>query len=434
MDRYSTDTPIYALSTAPFKSALAVIRTSGDGSVKLLSEGFSRKEKLLGAKNATLVHGNLVDSDGIVDEVVLAVYRDGHGYTGEEAVEISCHGSMVGIRRICRLLEKLGFRKALGGEFTFRAFMHGRMDLTEAEAVGELIDSKGEKAQKKAIERLEGTLRKKIDFLKKRILDILASIEVQLDYAEDEIPEEWEFPEEEVGKIMGGLSVLISSYASSKISREGAKVVLAGSPNAGKSSLFNLILKENRSIVSAIPGTTRDYIEAGCEICGIPITLCDTAGLREGHDEIESEGIKRSLGQMDDADLVVRLVPPGEEYDGDDEKVIPVYSKCDEKRREGFLSISSVTGEGIGALLEEIGKRLLSADVGSDVSIDSSRQRDCLAECLDALSSAKEHKGESLDVVALYFQSALTSLGMVTGEVTQDDLLETLFSSFCVGK
>ena len=440
MTSYNVDEPIYALATAYAPSALAVIRLSGRNTIEMLSHAFSSSSRLKKAASKTLVHGYILDEGDVrIDEVVLAVYREGSGYTGEEAAEISCHGSLVVLRRLFSRLEQLGFKRAEKGEFTFRAFMHGRMDLTQAEAVEEIIRSKSEKSQEKALDRLSGKLRDSLTDIKTRLVDILASLEVQLDYAEDEIIDEWVFPEAEVSSIISSLKALSSTYGASRIYREGAKVVLAGAANAGKSSLFNLLVKEDRAIVSPVPGTTRDFIETWIDLGGIPVRLFDTAGLRSSDDMVESEGIRRSEALMDDADLIIYLVDPDDALlpeDIDSERTLVVYSKRDKRRMADDLSISSVTGEGVSELIGEVKERLmgLSPQEEGGLSIDSERQYSYLLSCIDALESAERSKDAPVDIMAMFFQSALESLGYITGEVTTEDLLDTLFSKFCLGK
>ena len=437
MDAYTTDEPIYALATPYAPSAIAVVRTSGDDAIEMISRAFSGAKRLLAAQNATLVHGRLRDASGSdVDEVVLAVYRKGHGYTGEEAVEINAHGSLRGLDRIFRLLEELGFRKAKKGEFTYRAFMHGRLDLTQAEAVEELISAKSESVQAAALDRLEGSLKKKLQDIRRRLLMMSASLEVQLDYAEDEILEDWVMPTEELDAIISELSRIRATYDASALWREGAKVVLAGETNAGKSSLFNLLTKEERAIVSPVRGTTRDYLEADTMIHGIPVRLYDTAGLRESDDEIEMEGIRRSERLIRDADLVLYLVAPGDSEEVSwDTPTITVRTKSDLSRGEG-LSVSVKSGEGLDELLDEIKRRLTEGrgDFSSSVIIDSERQKDALDRLLSQLEFLVSHGDESYDIIALFFQSALSVLGEITGEVTSEELLDTLFSNFCLGK
>ena len=437
MDAYTTDEPIYALATPYAPSAIAVVRTSGDNAIEMISRAFSGAKRLLSAQNATLVHGRLRDASGSdVDEVVLAVYRKGHGYTGEEAVEINAHGSLRGLDRIFRLLEELGFRKAKKGEFTYRAFMHGRLDLTQAEAVEELISAKSESVQAAALDRLEGSLKKKLQDIRRRLLMMSASLEVQLDYAEDEILEDWVMPTEELDAIISELSRIRATYDASALWREGAKVVLAGETNAGKSSLFNLLTKEERAIVSPVRGTTRDYLEADTMIHGIPVRLYDTAGLRESDDEIEMEGIRRSERLIREADLVLYLVAPGDSEEVSwDTPTITVRTKSDISRGEG-LSVSVKSGEGLDELLDEIKRRLTEGrgDFSSSVIIDSERQKDALDRLLSQLEFLVSHGDESYDIIALFFQSALSVLGEITGEVTSEELLDTLFSNFCLGK
>ena len=437
MDAYTTDEPIYALATPYAPSAIAVVRTSGDNAIEMISRAFSGAKRLLSAQNATLVHGRLRDASGSdVDEVVLAVYRKGHGYTGEEAVEINAHGSLRGLDRIFRLLEELGFRKAKKGEFTYRAFMHGRLDLTQAEAVEELISAKSESVQAAALDRLEGSLKKKLQDIRRRLLMMSASLEVQLDYAEDEILEDWVMPTAELDAIISELSRIRATYDASALWREGAKVVLAGETNAGKSSLFNLLTKEERAIVSPVRGTTRDYLEADTMIHGIPVRLYDTAGLRESDDEIEMEGIRRSERLIREADLVLYLVAPGDSEEVSwDTPTITVRTKSDISRGEG-LSVSVKSGEGLDELLDEIKRRLTEGrgDFSSSVIIDSERQKDALDLLLSQLEFLVSHGDESYDIIALFFQSALSVLGEITGEVTSEELLDTLFSNFCLGK
>ena len=430
MTSYNVDEPIYAPATAYAPSALAVIRLSGKNTIEMLSQAFSSPSRLNKAASKTLVHGYILDEENVrIDEVVLAVYREGSGYTGEEAVEISCHGSLVVLKRLFTRLEQLGFKRAEKGEFTFRAFMHGRMDLTQAEAVEEIIHSKSEISQEKALDRLSGKLRDSLAGIKTRLVDILASLEVQLDYAEDEIIDEWVFPEAEVSSIISSLKALSSTYGASRIYREGAKVVLAGAANAGKSSLFNLLVKEDRAIVSPVPGTTRDFIETWIDLGGIPVRLFDTAGLRSSDDMVESEGIRRSEALMDDADLIIYLVDPDDALlpeDIDSERTLVVYSKRDKRRMADDLSISSVTGEGVSELIGQVKERLmgLSPQEEGGLSIDSERQYSYLLSCIDALESAERCKDAPVDIMAMFFQSALESLGYITGEVTTEDLLD----------
>lgn len=442
MTRYVTDDIIYALATAWAQSALAVIRISGEGCLKALSPCFSRPKALVEAQNATTVHGYIRTEAGEnIDEVVASVWTDGHGYTLEESVELSCHGSLSVIKEILGLLGRLGMRSAEGGEFTFRAFLHGRLDLTQAEAVQELVSSQSKTARALALGRLEGSLKNQIADFKQRLLTITASVEVQLDYAEDEL-DEFVFPREQLETLRKDIAVLADTYQVGRLYREGARIVLAGSTNAGKSSLFNLLLKQERSIVSPVKGTTRDYIEADLSIEGIPIRLYDTAGLREGSDAIESEGIRRTERLMGQADLVIYLVDSTDvsHIPSEDERTIVVYNKSDLVRPpKGRLAISAQTGEGVTTLLSAITERLTGGSHASGddlVVIESERQSRLLTDAGNALerASALVTLDIPLDIIAVELSEALQNLGELTGEVTPSDILETIFSGFCVGK
>ena len=431
MAHYATDDPIYALATPYYPSALAVIRASGDGVLSLLSSIFSSSLK------ARVNHGYIMDGNERVDEVVVIAYEKGHGYTTEEAFEIMCHGSLPIIRRISRILERIGMREAEKGEFTYRAFMHGRIDLTEAEAVEEIVSARTERAGEDALCRLTGSIKREAEKAKDEILDILSSVEVQLNYGEDEIPEEWVFPKERIDSVVERLELIASTYASSRLYSHGASVVLIGHTNAGKSSLFNAILKENRAIVSSEAGTTRDYIETEALIEGIPVRLFDTAGIRDTDGDIEREGIKRSKELMKSADLIVYVLD-GEEEDEypEEDNVLKVRSKRDLTGLDEGLSFSAVTGEGIPTVLSAIAAKLKSSDEApvSVPRIDSERQLVAIKETVSALKDAEASIEMGEDVIAMYLQAALSSLSALTGEVTTEDLLEHLFSSFCLGK
>lgn len=481
---YDTNDMIYALATAWGKSAIAVVRVSGDGCIEALSKAFSNSRRLRASKTNTAVYGRLVDpKDGLpIDDVVVTVYREGHGYTGEEAVEVSCHGGLQVVRAVLSLMEGLGFRKALAGEFTLRAFLHGKMDLTKAEAVEELIDSKGRTGQTMALNRLNGSLFKAISNIKDILVGIMSTIEVQLDYSEDEIGEDLSFPFQELEKAMAAVGRIKATYNAGRLYSQGARVVLAGPTNAGKSSLFNYFLKEERSIVSSVEGTTRDFIEAQCTIDGIPVRLYDTAGFRDlsqktvdgdagGQDVIEAQGMKRSRSLLEAADIILYMVGPDEVgSDGEasealyetlnaelvnDPRCIAVYSKADlvqnaqgrdsenanGKKHDDCAAVfvSVVTGQGFLDLCNEISRRLtLDVQVQGDdgLVIESERQKASLERCQNALGAAMMAAKHDvpLDIVSMDIQEAIEALGEITGEVTTDDILDRIFGTFCVGK
>ncbi len=442
MSRYRTDDIIYALATAWGSAALAIIRISGSGSHALLAPYFSNKQALLRAANATLLHGYIHDQEGRkIDEVVLAVNTSGHGYTLEEAIEITCHGSLSVISELLDFLSSIGMRSAEPGEFTFRAFLAGRMDLTQAEAVHELVEAQSPVTRAQALSRLEGGLKVKLEGMKNTLLTLLAPVELQLDYSEDEI-DEFVFPTTLLDSLAKDVTQLLQSYEVGTLYKSGARIVLAGATNVGKSSLFNLLLKEERSIVSSVRGTTRDYIEADLLLEGIPIRLYDTAGLRESSDAIEQEGIRRSEHLIGKADLVLHLLDSTEEEKEAvfDDRTIVVYNKADlRKPPKGALGISATTGEGVGDLLREVAQRLKQGIEEVDEShivIQSKRQVDALRSVESALEGVKADLREDLplDIVAVGLNEALHHLGLLTGEVTPNDILESIFSTFCVGK
>jgi len=365
-------------------------------------------------------------------------------------VEIFCHGSLPGIQAILNVLYKNGFRQALPGEFTLRAFLNGKMDLSQAEAVAEIVDSKSAAAHSLALNRLSGGVFKRIDSIKGKLVDLMSILEVQLDYPDDEIGGDTDIPADSVKKAEKEIRDLLDTFKTGVLYREGVSVALAGGTNAGKSSLFNLFLKEDRSIVSDIDGTTRDYIESWITVDGIPVRLFDTAGLRDADHPVEKEGIRRSSEIIENSALVIYVID-GEkgitsadsaviEKNRDDSRYIFVWNKID-KYGAGIPSwavgVSAVTSEGF----KELERRIVSAVTGSrnstaDVMIDSLRQKNLLEKASESLKMVESglEGGVSLDAVALDLKDALDALGEITGEVTSDDILNNIFSGFCVGK
>ncbi|MBI9098679.1 MAG: tRNA uridine-5-carboxymethylaminomethyl(34) synthesis GTPase MnmE [Spirochaetaceae bacterium] len=448
--KYDPEDLIAALATPWAESALAVIRTSGPECIKNISRIFSPSDKLEKAEGNTIVYGYLVDDKTKLDQVMAAVYRAPKSYTGQESVELFVHGSLPGIKKILERLFQSGFREASPGEFTFRAFLNQKMDLTRAEAVQEIISAKSKQAQSLALNRLSGSIEGTINSIKSEMTDLLASVEIQLDYPEDEV----DMPDvttSETKPIEEKMNRLLSTYKAGKIYQEGVRIVLAGQTNAGKSSLFNLFLKEDRSIVSDIHGTTRDYIESWISIGGIPVRLFDTAGLREADHPIEAEGIRRSNEIIDSAHVILYLAD-GQEgltedlkkfmnvYD-DDKRCIYLWNKIDKTSitpPETFIPISALTGEGFSHLEEKI-KEIVFRDQyipGNEPVIDSMRQKNLLESALDSINKYNSAllQGMPMDMAAVDLTDALNALGEITGEVTSADVLERMFSNFCVGK
>ncbi|HUX37090.1 MAG TPA: tRNA uridine-5-carboxymethylaminomethyl(34) synthesis GTPase MnmE [Rectinemataceae bacterium] len=481
--------PIVALATVAGKSALAVLRASGKGCLELLAPCFSRGEKLLAAPGHSLVHGHFVDpgDSEAIDEVLVAVFRAPASPTGEDQFEISCHGSPVIVRRILSVLETAGFSPALPGEFSFRAFANGKEDLVGAEAVDELVSAPGEAARAEALRRLGGGLSRRLEMARKTMLGLLAEAEVRLDYAEEDGSPSELFPAERLRSFRDKLSSLSASWSIGKLHSEGVRVVIAGSANAGKSSLFNLLVREERAIVSPEPGTTRDWIESGFELAGIPVRLVDTAGLREGTGTVEAIGMDRSRSLAAGADVVICLAdatlglgPADEELLARRADAIRAWNKVDRSDAapapRGWIALSALEGRGLPELLGALEVRLreLESRAGGlfgsgsdgrasgstlplarrgeaaipsssdtavfDFVVASPRQKRLLDRAVASLEGtlAIVEAGPDapilLDAAALELRDAADALGELTGEIASPEVLETIFSGFCLGK
>jgi len=454
---YSDDSPIAAFATVPGGSALTLIRCSGKGVLELAEKIFSAPEKLRQAAGNTILHGWIVTPNKEkIDEVLISIFRAPKSYTGEDGMDISCHGGSAAGRGVMDALRAAGFRDALPGEFTFRAFMNGKLDLTRSESVMELVSARTDAARRYAINRLSGVLEQEINTIKNQLVAILSGVEVFLDYSEDEIGAN---ADETAGRFSGQqgteealsrLRTLAQSWQRQRIYQEGILAVIAGRPNAGKSSLFNLLLKEERSIVTEIPGTTRDWIEAWIAIEGIPLRLADTAGLRdESPDAVEKLGVERSRALLEEAELVIYLIDGAAGITDEDAHFIqqppskprivlwnkadiaPPPPSCD------AISISAKTGEGIAELTAAIVKAAgIQAEETQDPALGSTRQKNLVEAAAAALEQALTlaEQQEPLDLIAPLLREAVNSLGEITGEVSTADILEEIFSRFCVGK
>lgn len=460
--KYTPEEPIAAIATALAPAALGIVRCSGKNSIELLSKVFSRPKALLEAAGNTIVYGWLVDEKSKIDEVLVSVFRAPKSFTGEDMVEISCHGGVHVVQAVYNLLLNSGFRAAEKGEFTFRAYINGKADLTKAEAVREIIDSKTDASQSRAAGRLAGNLYETIDGVKKHIVDTLAAIEVEIEYPEDEETIADSFDSTELKKAESVLEELASSWKSEKIYQDGARVVLCGRTNAGKSSLFNALLKEDRAIVSDIEGTTRDFIESWIDFAGIPARLFDTAGLRETSDVIEAVGVERTRDLSEEADLILYLVDSKSGLNDEDKAFIEehisqtcskipillVWNKCDlaenaviEQRQNDFdipqVRISAKKGIGLGELSEAVRSALSVAGSSerNSTGLGSERQKISVEKALESVRHALALSEDyALDAVVQDLEDSLDALGEVTGDVTPDDVLGSIFSHFCVGK
>lgn len=377
--KYLLGDSISSVATALSPSAIGCVRVSGKNCIEMVAKIFSRPDALIKAKGNTFLHGWIVDGgddsngddvggdagcngdDGRkkIDEVVVNVYREPKSFTGENMVEIFCHGGVSVVQAVQNLLLKNGFRQAERGEYTFRAFINGKTDLTRAEAVREIIESNTSEARNHAVSRLSGNLFNEIDKIKKLLVDTLASIEVEVEYPEDEETIADSFDKTNLTEAENRLSVLAASWKAEKIYQDGVKVVLAGKTNAGKSSLFNAILKEERAIVSEIEGTTRDWLECMVDLNGIPVRLFDTAGLRETDDKIEARGVEITENLCKDCDVILYLIDFGIGKTKEDEEflkkcekpVIVVWSKSDSDKQ---LAVDG--GQVLGLRLQDLGE------------------------------------------------------------------------------
>lgn len=448
--------PIAALATPAGTGALAVLRVSGPGAIELAAACFSRQEALRAASGHSIVYGSFVDpaSGELVDDVLASVFRAPRSFTGEDSVEFSCHGSPAVARRMLSVLESSGFAAALPGEFTFRAFANGKLDLVRAEAVRELSSASSEAARQDALSRLSGKLSAELAELRSGIVDLLAEIEVRLDYPEDEGPDasvEWA---SRLGRVLSRVESLIASFAAGRLRTEGVLVVVAGRPNAGKSSLFNLLIREERAIVSPEPGTTRDWLEAWIELGGIALRLVDTAGLRSAESEVESAGVARSRDLARRADLVLYLADGREGLSATDREflnlhpdALPVWNKTDlpdcASPPDGWIGISAATGAGLRGLEKALSDRITQA-AGPSASgaaeaesrVASRRQKALLEACAESLRDAlcDLSAGAPLDSLAVCVREAAGRLGEITGEISGEEVFERIFGSFCLGK
>ena len=461
LDQYTPEEPISSIATALAPAALGIVRVSGKGCIELVSKVFSRPRALLEAPGNTIVYGWILggpstgSGTAAIDEVMCAVYRAPKSYTGEDLVEIFCHGGPSVVTAIQNLMLRSGFRQANRGEYTFRAYINGKTDLTKAEAVREIIDSHTDDSRSHAAGRLAGSLYNEIDSIKKLLVDTLAAIEVEIEYPEDEETIADTFNRKDLEDAVARLEALEASWKGEKLYQDGARVVLAGRTNAGKSSLFNAILKEERAIVSDIEGTTRDWLESWAGINGIPVRLFDTAGLRTTQDVIEAQGVELSKNLVKDADVVLYLIDSVTGKNEEDEEfikncsvpLIVVWTKCDmstsavPEALEGpapKVYLSAKTGSGMSELfnkIEAILKQGLSTE-RTQAGLGSARQKAAVSEALESARHALATSADNytLDAVVQDLEDTLDSLAEVTGAITPDDVLGSIFANFCVGK
>ena len=456
---------ICALATANGIGAIGIIRISGDDAIPVSAKIFDGKN-LDKAQSHTVHYGFIKDGDEVIDEVMISVFKAPKTFTAEDSVEISFHGSPHIAKKILEVLIKNGARMAKAGEFTMRAFMNGRIDLSQAESIADLIASENEASRKVALNQLKGGITNEISFLRTDLLNFVSLIELELDFAEEDV----EFADRTalnqlLDKIEAKLNSLIESFQYGNAIKNGTAVAIIGKPNAGKSTLLNALLKEERAIVSNIAGTTRDTIEEILHIKGHAFRLIDTAGLRETADEIEAIGVKKAKEKVENANILVYLTDAATEnfsediemiksLQRDDLKLIICATKIDEVspaqyelvenifRKEilqdfDFITISAVENQNMQDLKDELSsyvEHLKSEE--SNVVITNQRHFEALGKSLDAVNKVKEAITFqiSTELLAYELRNALEHLGEISGEVTNDEVLGNIFSKFCIGK
>jgi len=452
---------IAAIATPTGEGAVAIVRMSGLNSLDIADRVFKGKVQLRNAEGYTVHYGEMRDSDNqVVDFVLGAVFRKPHSYTGEDSVEFSCHGGILVTNLVLAAVLQAGARQADPGEFTKRAYLNGKLDLSQAEAIADLIAARSERAHNNSIRQLTGKLSDALSSLRKNILEACSLLELDLDFSADNVPP---IPREQIHRIIGSvgekIESLLRTYDMGKAYRDGISVVLAGKPNVGKSSIFNRILMEDRAIVASTPGTTRDFIEESVTIDGILFRVVDTAGLRESNDPVEMLGVSRTRELLAESDIVLDVVdaPESVPHNGNTPvlgrapKTVRVYNKIDlvdatqlEALRASSSSdnscvfVSARDGTGIEDLRSALVGKISGneGDSGEGVRVTSQRHKLALVSCLESLERAKEANlvGEPSEFVSFELREAVHFLSVIVGEITTDDILGNIFGTFCIGK
>lgn len=459
----SPDDTITAIATPPGRAGIGIIRISGPKALTIAKELFRSKQPESDFHTHRLYLGHLVapDSGAVIDEVLLSYMKAPHTYTREDIVEINSHSGYLLLSKILRLIMDRGARLARPGEFTFRAFMNGRIDLTQAEAIVDIVNSQSERGLQLVAEQIKGTLRRRIEQLRDEAVKILAHAEVAIDFPEEdhEIFSRKEGTQRIREKLVEPLRTLLVDHKSRHIWVDGINTVIIGRVNVGKSSLLNRLLNEQRAIVTPVPGTTRDVVESTLDIEGIPLRLMDTAGLRQGKDQVERIGVHLTRQKMQSADLILLVVDQSEPLEQEDREILDqcrgrkaliVLNKTDlpdglstrekELLSNGFspVTVSALTGDGIDRLKQAIVDVVLenAPDPGGSHVAPNLRHRKALEEALACFQRAADVLTASrpMELPALELRSGIDALGQIIGETTPEDVLESIFSQFCLGK
>lgn len=453
MQKRASEDTIVAIATPSGVGAISVIRVSGPTSLEAVGKVFVSKKKLSEAKTHTIHYGRIEDLSGNqVDDVLVSVFRTPNSYTGEDSVEISTHGNPLISRKIIEILIENGVRIAEPGEFTKRAYLNNRIDLAQAEAVLDIINSRTETSLLGARNQLDGHLSSKVNELRQMLVDTASFVELELDFAEEDIEliDNSEL-KRRICNIIEEIRKLLKTYSFGKVLKDGVNVALVGKPNVGKSSLLNYILKESRAIVSPIPGTTRDVIREDVSIDGILFRLYDTAGIRFSEDEIEKEGVLRSRNVVKNADIVLFIedvftngtneILPEIMNISKPERILNIVNKIDLDKnftKPADIYISALTGEGIEKLFNRMKEVALGSSIYTEKSaiVSSLRHYDCLKKANENLENALISIEENFsgEFVSVDIRNAAISLGEIIGEVTSEDVLNNIFSRFCIGK
>lgn len=444
------DKTIAAISTPQGVGGIAVIRISGEKAIEIADKIFRSGKKLRDAESHTVHYGHIYDEGGDVDEVLVTVMRAPSTYTREDVVEISTHGGMTASRSVLEAVIKAGAYPAEPGEFTKRAFLNGRIDLSQAEGVIDIINAKTALAQKNALSQSGGKLSKEIKSLRDELISLSAGMQVAIDYPDEDL-EDVTISDisDTVERCLAKVEKLLMSADSGKILREGIKTAIVGKPNVGKSSLLNCLAREDRAIVTDVAGTTRDVIEEFVNLDGVPLRLLDTAGIHDTADKVEKIGVQRSKMAVDDADLVLLVLDISRDIDEEDEELflltegknrLIIANKVDAKTEEiaDSVEISAKTGEGIDILTEKIRNMYHLGEIGQndEVIVTNMRHVSALNVAKDALVRARSAvlAGMPQDIAALDLYEAMDALGEITGDTVSEDIVSEIFHNFCVGK